>query len=155
MALPVVIPCIAATRYYSGTPLGATQWVPITQKRIDLFADVTGDHQWIHCDPERAARESPWKTTVAPAYLMLSLVPTLLPELLVLIGWKTAINTGVEDCRFVAPAPAESRVRMAAELATARTLPGGGCRLAFAVEFEIEGSPEPACVATVTYVYYP
>ena len=155
MALPVVIPSIAATRYYSGTPLGVTQWIPITQKRIDLFADATGDHQWIYCDPERAARESPWKTTVAHGYLMLSLVPTLLPELLVLIGWKTAINTRVEDCRFVAPAPAESRVRMAAQLAKARTLPRGGCRLALAVQFEIEGSPDPACVATVTYVYYP
>jgi acyl dehydratase len=155
MALPVVIPCMAASRYYSGTSLGVTRWVPITQERIDLFADATGDHQWIHCDVERAAHESPWKSTVAHGFLSLSLVPTLLPEIVVLIGWKTAINTGVDNCRFVAPVPAGSRVRMAAEVAKARTLPGGGCRLGFAVEFEIEGCDQPACSATVNYMYFP
>ncbi|MDH3520510.1 MAG: MaoC family dehydratase [Myxococcales bacterium] len=155
MALPVVIPCIAAARYYAETPLGVTDWISITQDRIDLFADATGDHQWIHCDVERAAREAPWKSTIAHGFLLLSLVPTLLPELLVLIGWKTAINTGVDDCRFLAPVPAGSRVRMAAQLAKARTLPGGGCRLGFAVDFECEGSDASACSATVNYVYYP
>jgi len=155
MALPVVIPSIAASRQYSGTSLGVTRWIPITQERIDLFADSTGDHQWIHCDVARASRESPWKTTVAHGFLALSLVPTLLPELLVLIGWKTAINAGVNDCRFIAPVPAGSRVRMAAKVAKARTLPGRACRLSFAVEFEIEGCDEPACTATVNYMYFP
>jgi len=155
MPLPVVIPSIAASRHYAGTRLGVTRWVSITQKRIDLFAEATGDLQWIHCDPERAARETPWKSTVAHGFLLLSLVPNLLAELLVLIGWKTAINTGVDDCRFPTRVPAGTRVRMAAHLAKARTLPGGGCRLAFAIEFEAEGCDEPACVATVNYVYFP
>jgi acyl dehydratase len=155
MTLPVVIPSIAASRQYSGTSLGVTDWIPITQAQVDLFAESTGDHQWIHCDVERAARESPWKCTVAHGFLMLSLVPTLLPEILILLGWKTAINTGVDNCTFDAPVPVGSRVRMAGAIARARTLPGKGCRLPINVDFQIEGCSRSACTATVNYVYFP
>jgi acyl dehydratase len=155
MALPVIMPCIGAVKWYSGTPLGVTSWIRIDQARIDGFANATDDHQWIYCDFERAARESPWKTTIANNFLLLSLVPGLLPDLIVLLGWKTAINTGVDDCTFGAVVPAGSRVRMSARLAKARNVPKGGCRLSFAVSFEIEGSDESACDATVNYLYFP
>ena len=155
MKLPLVVPSIAFVRYYSGADLGNTEWLQIDQDRIDLFGDATNDWQWIHCDVERASSESPWKGTVAHGYLLLSLAPTLLKKLLVLVGWRTAINTGVERLRFPAPVPAGSRVRLAGRIAKARSLPGGGCRIGFGVEFEIEGGDEPACTAVVNYVYFP
>lgn len=155
MPLPVVMPSIAATKYYVGTQLGPTEWVTVTQERIDLFAEATGDRQWIHCDVDRAQRESPWKSTIAHGYLTLSLVPDLLPRLIVLIGWKTAINTGVDKCRLSAPVPSGSRVRMSAELKNSRSMPGGGVRLTFGVRFEVEGNAKPALIADVNYVYFP
>jgi len=155
MALPVVMPCITAVKWYSGMSLGRTDWISIDQARIDGFADAIDDHQWIYCDVERASRESPWKGTIANNYLLLSLVPALLPDLIVLLGWKTAINTGVPECTFGAPVPAGSRVRMSARLAKARHVPNGGCRLSFAVSFEVEGGDASACDATVNYLYFP
>ncbi len=154
MALPVVMLGLAAARYYTGRQMGATDWIEITQERIDRFAEATGDDGWLHCDPERAARESPWKATIAQGYLLLSLVPDLLPRLLVLVGWTTGINSAVEDCSFPGAAPVGSRVRIHATLARARVVPGGGLRLSFRVEFEVEGADEPACRALVHYVYF-
>lgn len=154
MVLPVVIPSIAATPYYRGTDLGCSRWVTIAQERIDLFAKATDDRRWIHTDPERAARESPWKSAIADGYLLLSLVPDLLPQLIVLIGWTTAINTGVDHCAFPVPVTAGSRVRLKARLARARSMPVGGCRLGFDVEFEVEGGDVPGCLARVNYAYF-
>lgn len=154
MALPVVIPSIAATPYYRGTELGASRWVTITQDRIDRFARATDDRRWIHTDPERAERESPWKSAIADGYLLLSLIPDLLPQLIVLIGWTTAINTGVDRCEFPGPVTAGSRVRLRSRLARARYMPVGGCRLGFDAEFEVEGSDVPGCVARVNYAYF-
>lgn len=154
MTSPVVIPSIAATPYYRGTELGPGTWVTIGQDRIERFARATGDRRWIHTDPERAARESPWKSTVVDGYLLLSLIPDLLPELIVLIGWTTAINTGVDRCAFPGAVTAGSRVRLRARLARARYLPVGGCRLGFDVEVEVEGSDVPGCVARVNYAYF-
>ena len=108
MPLPVVLPAFTAARYYVGVSLGATAWFEITQDRVDRFGRATGADDWIHCDPERAARESPWKGPVAQGTLLLSLVPDLLPRLVVLLGWRTAVNAGVEDCVFPTPAPAKS-----------------------------------------------
>jgi acyl dehydratase len=81
MADPLVIPDVASLKRFVGTRLGPSEWVTVTQKRIELFADATGDHQWIHVDPERAARESPFGGTVAHGYLTVALAPALLPEL--------------------------------------------------------------------------
>jgi acyl dehydratase len=149
-----VIPSLAAVHDYVGVPLGATDWVTISQERIDAFADVTGDHQWIHCDVERASRESPWKSTIAHGYLTLALTPDLLAQLLEIVGWKTAVNTGVEKLRFSSPVPAGGRVRMRAEIRDARDLPGGGLRIGFAVRFELEGASKPVLLATVNYAYF-
>jgi acyl dehydratase len=142
-------------QYYVGRPLGVTEWVTITQARIDTFAEATDDHQWVHCDVERARRESPWKTTIAHGYLTLSLVPSLLSKLLLVFGWKTAINTGIERMRLSAPVPAGSRVRLRAEIKDVRELPREGYRVTFGVRIEVEGARRPACTASVIYVYYP
>ncbi len=149
-----VIPSLGAVKDHVGKHLGFTDWVVIDQDRIDTFARATGDHQWVHVDVERARRESPWKSTIAHGYLTISLAPVLLAELLELVGWKTAINTGIEKMRLSAPVPAGSRLRMGAEIKSARDVPGGGVRVTFALRFEVEGASKPACLANVNYVYY-
>ena len=154
MPLPVVLPGFKAAKYYAGASLGATEWFVVDQERVDRFGRATGADDWIHCDPDRAARESPWKGTVVQGFLLLSLAPDLLPRLVQLIGWKTAVNAGVEECTFPAPARVGSRVRMVATLDRARAVPGGGVRLTFAVDFEVEGASESACVAKVHYLYF-
>lgn len=154
MTLPVVLPGFKAAKYYAGRSLGATDWFSIDQARVDRFGRATGADDWLHCDPERARRESPWKGPVVQGLLLLSLAPNLLARLVELVGWRTAVNAGVEACAFPAPAPVGSRVRMAAALDRARAVPGGGVRLTFAIDFEVEGSAEPACTAKVHYVYF-
>jgi acyl dehydratase len=154
MAQPLVIASMASTPEYQGTELGTTPWIAIAQDRIELFARATGDTRWIHLEPERAALESPWKSTIADGFLLLSLVPGLITQLIVLLGWSTAINTGVDRCEFPGTVPAGARVRMGARLARARVLAGNGCRLGFDIWFEVEGSPTPACRARVNYAYF-
>ncbi|MHC4606806.1 MAG: MaoC family dehydratase [Planctomycetota bacterium] len=155
MSGKVVIPSLAAVKEYKGTPLGVTDWMPITQERIDAFAEATGDHQWIHCDVERASRESPWKTTISHGYLTLAITPDLLAQLVEIVGWKTAINTGLDKMRLSSPVPAGSRVRMRAEIKDARDLPEEGVRVTFGVRIEVEGARKPALIASVNYVYLP
>jgi acyl dehydratase len=155
MAQPLVIASMTSTPDYQGTELGTTGWVSIAQDRIELFGRATGDTRWIHLDAERAARESPWKSTIADGFLLLALVPGLLNQLIELVGWSTAINTGVDRCEFPGTVPAGSRVRMGARLARARVIAGEGCRLGFDIWFDVEGSPTPACRARVNYAYFP
>jgi acyl dehydratase len=154
MSQPLVISSMSATPEYAGSELGTTGWISIAQDRIALFGRATGDTRWIHVDPERAVRESPWKSTIADGYLLLSLVPSLMPQLIVLQGWTTAINTGVDRCEFPGAVTAGSRVRMGARLARVRVLPGQGCRLGFDIWFEAEGGETPACRARVNYAYF-
>lgn len=154
MADPLVIPNLAEARDHAGRDLGATAWFEIDQARVDQFAQATGERHWLYVDPERASRESPWKTTVVPGFLLLSLVPDLLPRLLLLGGWKTAVNAGVDACSFARPAPVGSRLRMSARIFRVRSVPGGGARLTFSVAFEVEGAREPACTARVHYAYF-
>ena len=155
MTGPTVIPDIASIKDFVGEPLGTSDWVAITQERIDTFANATGDYQWIHCDVERARRESPFKETIAHGYLTLSLAPVLLGEVVTVSGCETVINTGLEKLRLSAPVLAGSRVRMSAKLSGARDLPGGAVRATFRIRMEVEGSAKPACHGYVTYVYYP
>jgi acyl dehydratase len=154
MSQPLVISSMSATPEYAGSELGTTEWLPIAQDRIALFGSATGDTRWVHIDPQRAARESPWQSTIADGYLLLSLVPSLMPQLIVLQGWTTAINTGVDRCEFPGAVRAGSRVRMGARLARVRVLPGQGCRLGFDIWFEVEGGETPACRARVNYAYF-
>lgn len=154
MGAPKVIPGLDAIADWVDVELGVSDWTQVTQERIDTFADATGDRQWIHTDVERARRESPWKETVAHGYLTLALAPTLLPQLLEIQGSTTTINSGIEKMRLSSPVLAGSRVRLAAKIKHARSLPGGGVRVVFRLIIEVEGSSKPACTADAVFLYY-
>jgi len=155
LAAPVVIPTPAEASGFIGRELGPSEWVGVPQQRIDAFAEVSGDHQWIHCDVERARRESPWKSTIAHGYLSLALVPALLASVVEIRGAASAVNTGLDKLRLSAPVPAGSRVRLRAEIKDVRALAGGAARVTFAVRLEVEGSKKPALLALVNYAYFP
>lgn len=142
----------AALAVPSGTHLGHSNWWEITQERIDAFAEATGDHQWIHVDPERAAR-GPFGTTIAHGYLTLSLAVPLVSEVVAVEGVAMGINYGTNKVRFPAPVPVGSRIRAGVEVVATEAVTGGG-QLTLAVVFEIEGEPKPACAAEVVYRYY-
>jgi acyl dehydratase len=129
-----------------GTELGRSRWFEVGQDRIATFADATDDHQWIHVDPDRSARESPFGTTVAHGFLTLSLLPSMLADVLVMVDAKLVVNYGLNKVRFPAPVPAGSRVRGAIVLA-ALDEEAGSCQLTLAVTVEREGGTKPVCVA--------
>ena len=155
MSAPTVIPSVAAIKDFVGREFGDSDWIAISQARIDAFADATGDHQWLHCDVERAQRDSPFKSTIAHGYLTISLAPALLCELVIVNDCRTVINTGIEKMRLSTPILSDSRVRMSATLKDARDVPRGGVRATFAIRFEVEGVRKPACHGNVIYLYYP
>ena len=135
-----------------GETLGTTEWHEVTQDAIDAFADVTGDHQWIHVDPERA-KDTPFGGTIAHGYYTLSLAPMFTAQVLSLEGFAFAVNYGLNKVRFPAPLPVGSRVRMTAELAALDPIPGGA-QITLKLTFECEGGEKPVCVAeTVARVY--
>ncbi|HJX42438.1 MAG TPA: MaoC family dehydratase [Geodermatophilus sp.] len=136
-----------------GQHLGHSDWVEITQEQVQKFADATGDHQWIHVDVERAKRESPFGGPVAHGYLTLSLIPSLLPEIVDITGFRMGVNYGTEKVRFPSPVPVGSRVRAGATLASATPF-DGGIAMNMDVTVEVEGAPKPAMVATVVYRRY-
>jgi len=127
-----------------GTHLGYSDWLQITQERIDLFADATGDHQWIHVDPVRAAA-GPFKTTIAHGYLTLALSNWFLPQIVDVQGISMGINYGVNKVRFPAPVPVGSRLRAGAEL-TAVDPVAGGVQATIVITVEVDGGDKPACV---------
>ena len=129
-----------------GTELGRSRWFEVGQDRIATFADATDDHQWIHVDPDRAARESPFRTTVAHGFLTLSLLPSMLADVLVMADAKLVVNYGLNKVRFPAPVPAGSRVRAAIVLA-ALDDEVGSTQLTLDVTVEREGGTKPVCVA--------
>ena len=128
-----------------GKELGPTEWLDVDQDRIDRFADATGDHQWIHVDPERAAA-GPFGTTVAHGYLTLSLLPLLMTDALGLTGYSMGINYGVNKVRFPAPVPSGSKVRATFTVQSVDEVPGGEQGVVLAV-VEREGGDKPVCVA--------
>jgi acyl dehydratase len=132
--------------------LGATDWVTLDQERINMFAEATGDHQWIHVQPEVAA-QGPFGGTIAHGYLSLSLLPGLLPEVLTVEGARMGINYGIDRVRFTAPVPVNSRVRLKARLVSAERR-GEGVLYKLGVEVEIEGSEKPALVGEVLYLVF-
>lgn len=133
-----------------GTHLGHSEWHTITQEQIDTFADATGDHQWIHVDPERAA-SGPFGSTIAHGYLTLSLIPMLSWQIYKVEGLKMGINYGSDKVRFLAVVLVGSRVRAGIEVLD--LTPGsGGQRLRTRVTVELEGSDKPACVAEILSV---
>ena len=154
MATSTRIKSISDLRDNVGVELGVSDWVDITQERINAFADATGDHQWIHCDEPRARRESPYGGTIAHGYLTLSLGPSLLEQIVTIEDLKTAVNTGSDKVRLSAPVPAGARIRMSARIKDARDLPTGGVRVTMSLRFEVEGVAKPACLANVNFVYF-
>jgi acyl dehydratase len=136
-----------------GQQLGHSEWVEITQEMVNRFADATGDHQWIHVNPERAARESPFGGPIAHGYLTLSLLPSLVPQIVEITGFRMGVNYGTEKVRFPAPVPVGSRVRAAATLESATPF-DGGVQMNLGVTLEVEGGSKPAMVATVVYRRY-
>jgi acyl dehydratase len=140
-------------RAAAGTEIGVSDWVEIDQERINLFADATGDHQWIHVDPEKAAK-GPFGTTVAHGYLTLSLLPMLSDGVVTVDGVRMGVNYGLNKVRFPAPVPVGSRVRARFELLSVEDVEGGVQTVA-RVTVEREGGDKPVCVAeTVSRFYF-
>jgi acyl dehydratase len=139
-----------------GEQIGTSDWQEIDQKRIDLFAEATGDHQWIHVDPERAAA-GPFGSTIAHGYLTLSLAPALLQQVITVEGMSFGVNYGCNKVRFPAPVPVDSRVRMGVTVGSSEKVSGGtegGVQVVFDLVIEVEDQPKPACVCQVVYRYY-
>ena len=135
-----------------GETLGTSDWHEVTQEAIDAFADVTGDHQWIHVDRERA-KETPFGGTIAHGYYTLSLAPMLTAQVMALDGFAMVINYGANRVRFPAPVPVGSRVRVTVRVADIDDSPGGA-QLTLELTFEGEGGEKPVCVAqTLMRVY--
>jgi acyl dehydratase len=134
----------------TGRDLGTSDWHEITQAQIGQFAEATGDHQWIHVDPEAAAK-GPFGTTVAHGYLTLSMLPMLLSEIVSVSDAVMGVNYGTEKIRFTAPVPSGSRVRLHAKLVRAERR-GRSVVWAVGVEVEIEGKEKPALVGEVVYM---
>ena len=136
-----------------GEQLGYTDWLEIDQKRIDLFAEATGDHQWIHVDRERAAA-GPFGGTIAHGYLTLSLVIPLLNDLVDVKGVSMGINYGLNKVRFPAPVPVGSKIRLAAQLGAVEDAGVNAVQAVIDCTIEVEGSGKPACAAQAVLRYY-
>jgi acyl dehydratase len=128
-----------------GEELGVSDWLEVTQEAIDAFADATGDHQWIHVDPERAA-QTPWGSTIAHGLYTLSIGPKFTFDMFTIEGFAFGLNYGYNKVRFPAPLPVNSRVRMRATLSSVDDVPGG-VQLTVTQTFEREGEEKPVCVA--------
>ena len=142
----IVIPSVARLKEWIGREVAVTDWLAVSQERIDAFADATEDHQWIHVDRERAARESPYGTTVAHGFLSLSLLPYLLGQAIEIQGMRLGINYGLNRVRFTGPLPAGSRVRARFRLAAVEDI-DRGVQMTWNVTREREGEAKPVLVA--------
>ena len=136
-----------------GTELGTSNWYEVGQEHVNLFADATGDHQWIHVDVERAKAESPFGGPIAHGYLTLSLLVPLFAQVLVVTDTVMGINYGLDKVRFPAPVPVGSKVRLTATLTGVQEV-AGGLQLTFAAVIEREGGDKPVCIAEPVYRYY-
>ena len=135
-----------------GEHLGYSDWHEVTQEQVNTFADATGDHQWIHVDPERA-KAGPFGAPIAHGYLTLSLAPMLMGQAFRVDGIAMGVNYGLNKLRFPAPVPVGSRVRLGAALASVEDIPGGA-QITVDMTFEVEGKDKPACVAQGVFRYY-
>lgn len=137
---------LAQLRECVGSEIAVSDWVMITQQRIDLFAQATGDHQWIHVDPERAAR-GPFGTTIAHGYLTLSLIPEFFASSIELRGVRMSVNYGLNRVRFTAPVPVDSELRARFRLERVEDLADGGMQTTWQAVIERKGSERPVCIA--------
>ena len=135
-----------------GEHIGWSDWLVIDQDRVDLFADATDDHQWIHVDPERA-KDGPFGGAIAHGYLTLSLAPVLLQQVWQVEGMAMGINYGCNKVRFPSPVKVGSRLRLGASVASVEDTPGG-VQVTLDLTLETEGADKPSCVAQVVYRYF-
>ena len=150
--MPTVFETPAALKDAVGRHLGHGDWLAMTQERIDLFADATGDHQWIHVDPERA-KAGPFGACIAHGYLTLSLVSMFLPQIVEVRGIRMGVNYGCDRVRFPAPVRVGARVRGSGELVKVEDVKDG-VQATIRVTVEIDGSDRPACVADTISRFY-
>ncbi|MEV5308719.1 MaoC family dehydratase [Streptomyces diastaticus] len=152
MAEPRIFASVDELRAAVGERLGRTDWLEITQQRIDQFAEATGDHQWIHVDPEKA-KEGPFGTTIAHGYLTLSLLPVFGPQLIAVEGVRMGVNYGVNKVRFPAPVPVGSLLRATAQVTDVAEV-AGGIQVTTVFTVEREGGDKPVCVAEAVVRYH-
>jgi len=145
---------VRALRDRIGEEIAVGDWFEVSQARIDQFAEATGDTQWIHVDPARAAAESPFKTTIAHGFLTLSLLSTLIRQAMTFHGLRMAINYGMNRMRFVSPVPAGSRIRARFMLVSVEDA-SGSVQVTWQVTIDREHSDKPCCVAEWIVRYYP
>ncbi len=136
-----------------GQDLGSSPWLDVSQDRINVFADATDDHQWIHVDVERA-KTGPFGGPIAHGYLTLSLLIPLWSEILVIENLDLAVNYGLNKVRFPAPVPAGARVQVSASLANAEEVGGNGIQATIDTVMRVEGADKPVCIAQMVHRYY-
>ena len=153
--MPTTISGAAGLHAVSGSSLGTTDWATLPFEQIRLFADATGDHQWIHVDRARAEKESPFGAPIAHGFLSLSLVAGKFFELVALEGFQMIINYGTNKVRFPAPMKVDSRYRLGLQVNEVREVGGGWLEAIFVATVEIEGSAKPACVAECVWRLLP
>lgn len=146
---------IAELEAFKAKEAGPSSWHRVTQEQVNLFAEATGDHQWIHTDPERARRESPFGGPVAHGFLTLSLLPMLTSEISQFEGVKARVNYGLNRVRFTGPVPVGANVRIRATLQEVEKAKDSGVLVTWLVTFEVEGTAKPVCVAeTLAKLYF-
>ncbi|MFM7262731.1 MAG: MaoC family dehydratase [Acidimicrobiales bacterium] len=146
------IDSIAAMKPLVGEHLGFSDWLTVTQEQVNLFADATGDHQWIHIDVERA-KSGPFGGPIAHGYLTLSLGPVLIPKVFSVGGVAMGVNYGCNKVRFMSPVPVGARLRAGVKLLGVDDV-SGGAQVTLEVTFECEGAAKPSCIAEIIFRYY-
>jgi acyl dehydratase len=153
--MPVRTLTIDELKGMKGQEIGVSDWHLVTQQEIDKFADATHDHQWIHVDPERAKKESPFGGPIAHGYYTLSLAPWLMEQIVAVKGIRMGINYGLNKLRYPGPVRIGKRVRLKASLADVEEIANGaGAQVTIAMTFDVEGESKPGCVAEAVYRYY-
>jgi acyl dehydratase len=150
--MTTIVDGLEAFHGLAGQQIGYTEWQTITQERVNLFADATDDHQWIHVDPERA-KEGPFGGPIAHGYLTLSLAPVLLNKIIRVDNMKFGVNYGANKIRFPSPVPVGSELRMGVTVANVEDVTGG-VQVTYDMVMEVRDAPKPACVAQVVYRYF-
>jgi acyl dehydratase len=152
MSEQLIVDGVDGLKALVGQHIGYSDWHEVTQEQVNLFADATGDHQWIHVDPERA-KAGPFGGPIAHGYLTLSLAPSMLPQVVQVTGFPMAVNYGAGKVRFPSPVPVGSNLRIGAVLDSVDDVTGG-VQVQMTLTFEVEGAAKPSCVAEVLYRYF-
>ncbi|MCX5301110.1 MaoC family dehydratase [Streptomyces sp. NBC_00193] len=151
--MPTIVNGLEELKSLSGADLGRTEWLDITQNRVNTFADATDDHQWIHTDPEKA-KDGPFGGPIAHGYLTLALIIPLFGELLTITGTTMSVNYGLDKVRFPSPVPVGAKMRLHGAVGTVEEVKGNGVQMPLTFTVEVEGNDKPACVAQAVYRHY-